>query len=212
MGLAISVGLLADLLENDPEGAEWVRRDMKKLNRELKRHKLPAHTEPEVLPTFSDRRQICGFPYSYLHHLRRAIAYARQAPQEFAGIDRTKESTEDDRYDRELSVMMDSHVICHSDCEGYYVPIDFEEVIYGKTDDDIPGGMLGSSYRVMDELMQTAPLLDIRLTDGQLSDDEARSLACDQDGHPYEIERIVWFTLYEAARLSIEHKTAIAFG
>jgi hypothetical protein len=212
MGLAISVGLLADLLENDLEGAEWVREELEKINSALRKHGLPEHTEPETLPTSPYRGQILSFPYSYLHRLRRALAYARQAPEEFAQIDRTREPDEDPLIDDELSVYMDSHIICHSDCEGYYVPIDFADVIYGETDDDIPGGMLGSSYRVLDELVQTAPVLDIRLTDGRLSDDEARSLAGEQDGHPYEIERIVWFSFYEAARLSIEYKVVIAFG
>jgi hypothetical protein len=51
------------------------------------------------------------------------------------------------------------------------------------------------------------------LTDGYLSDETAELLVQEEeDSSPFWIERLVWFALYENARLSFEHKAAIHFG
>ncbi len=104
---------------------------------------------------------------------------------------------------------MDSHLICHSDCEGYYVPVDFPDPLYDDTD-ALVGGIVGSSQAAMRELVQVAPLLNIRLRNGALSNAQAKEIA-DEDGGPLYIERQVWLQLYEAFRLSIEHGTAVKF-
>src|SRR3569833_2181725 len=46
-----------------------------------------------------------------------------------------------------------AHLIHHSDCEGYYVPVDFEQVL---TDERLPGGYLGSSMRLLTETRTNA--------------------------------------------------------
>jgi hypothetical protein len=43
------------------------------------------------------------------------------------------------------SSMLSSHLPCHSDCEGYYVPIDFGEPLFADEDAFAGAGMLGSS-------------------------------------------------------------------
>ena len=104
---------------------------------------------------------------------------------------------------------MTSHLLCHSDAEGFYAPIDFQDVI---ADDRLVGGLLGSSFRLRDELIEIAPALGISLQNGQLSDEEADAVnAGTEDGMPLSIEKMAWIALYEAARLSIQHKTAICF-
>jgi hypothetical protein len=105
---------------------------------------------------------------------------------------------------------MDSHIICHSDVEGFYVPIDFRDPIY---DDRIWGEWLGSSQRALAELVLAAPLLGIPLRKGRLSDKAARLIAEEEDdAHPCWRERRVWLKFFEAARLSVEYGTAISFG
>ena len=74
MGLSITVGILADLLENDPEGAEFVRGDFDIINEILRQNGLPKHEEPTSLPMLRDRSGVTGFPYSFLHYLRRFYA------------------------------------------------------------------------------------------------------------------------------------------
>jgi hypothetical protein len=211
MGLSLSVGYLAWLNreDTDPEAVVWLRKSLVHVNRVLRANNLPEHVEPEELPALGDRG-LLGFPYSWLHYLRRAVAYARQAPTEFGPLPAGQQASDDDRNDRELSVFMDSHLICHSDCEGFYVPIDFPEPLY---DDSLSGGILGSSQRALAEVILAATLLGIELKGGQPTKKAVEAVQEEEDeAHPLWIERKVWLAMYEKFRLSIEYKTAVVFG
>ncbi len=73
--------------------------------------------------------------------------------------------------------------------------------------------MLGSSFMLQGELIAIAPALGIRLTQGKLSDQEAEKINSEAEAEsPLWIEKAVWLSLFEAARLSIQHKTAICFA
>lgn len=198
MGLSVSVGQLAWCLAEgcDEEEIEYARRNIREVNRVLAENGLPPHVEPEALPPFRDRCRGVGLPYSMIHSLRRAVAYARRAPEEFAPP-MTGDPTRDPRVEDELTIYFDSHLICHSDADGFYVPIDFPEPLY------YDGGILGSSQGAMRELVQVAPLLGIDLVDGHLTDQMADVLNDDSDG-PLEAERYVWFQFFERFRRSVE--------
>ena len=81
MGLAVCIGMLADLNENDEEGADWLREQLARANELLKAAGLPSHEEPEELRLTDNRSTIDGLPYSFLHHLRRAAAHRRHDPK-----------------------------------------------------------------------------------------------------------------------------------
>lgn len=166
MGLAIGIGLLADLIIHDEEGAQWQRRSLAQLDVVLARNEdLPVPDDKELSP-------------------------------------------EHERVIEDAAMMMDSHLLCHSDAEGYYVPIDFAEPIF---DDDVLAQMLGSSQALLRELLEVAPHIDIDLVDGRPTPArEAELLAIEDDG-PLWRERLVWYTLFEAATLSIAHGSAIVF-
>jgi hypothetical protein len=215
MGLSIAVGVLASNRE-DKEACAHLRRDFKEVNRLLKSSKLPLHKEPAKLPRLDYRkRSVIGQPYDNLHHLRRAVAYAMR------GHTKLPDFGEDDpladaMYDRVLG-NSESHLICHSDCEGFYVPIDFVKPLYDNLKDSDPhcivGGILGSSQGAMRELVHVAPLLGIRLRNGKLSDREFARLDALSHGESSLATAVhVWLSFYDAARLSIEHQTAIVFG
>src|SRR5208282_3131287 len=124
MGLSMSIGLLPFFRENDPEAAEPLRKALAEVNRVLRSNGLSPHEEPETLPPLQSRFEaFVGQPYDMLHLLRRAVAHAlggKTLLKPFAGDD----PMEDPLYDKELSFSR-SHIICHSDCEGFYVPTDF---------------------------------------------------------------------------------------
>jgi hypothetical protein len=212
MGLSVSVGLLAwSLAEGEHEQAERVRRDVREINRLLAANGLPAHVEPETLPPFKDRCRGVGMPYDMIHHLRRAVAYARQAPAAFTPLPAGADPTRDPRVESELYGRFDSHLICHSDCDEFYVPIDFPDPLY---DDQTAGpiaGVLGSSQGAMRELLLVAPLLGIRLNGPALPDERAEEINGAGVG-PLYVERYVWLKLFEAVRLSIELGSVVAFG
>jgi hypothetical protein len=157
MGLSVTVGILADLLENDPESAELVRGDFDIINEILRQHGLPDHEEPTSLPMLHDRSGVTGFPYSFLHYLRRFYArWIAQREQPFARrlyarwISKSAQvpppvhEGEKPALDPVLDKIASSrhHLLWHSDCEGYYVPIDFPRVLEDKR---IDGGGIGSS-------------------------------------------------------------------
>jgi hypothetical protein len=163
MGLGIGVGSLAECVAiNDTEGIDVFRGAFAQINQVLAEKGLPLHHEPESLLPIHTRARPGSLGYTWLPYFARAIAYARQAPTEFTPVGR-EDPAADRRLDRERSVAMDSHIICHSDCEGFYVPIDFRHPIY---DDRIWGEVLGSSQRALAELVLAAPLLGIPLRKG----------------------------------------------
>lgn len=213
MGLGIEVGMLADLFEHDEEGAEWLREALANVNAVLAELQLPAHVEPESLPPMDDRSIIGSFPYSFLHHLRRAYARWKQNPDAPATpCPRDEDPASDPAVDDEL-FMFESHLLCHSDCEGFYLPLDFSNaIIDDKNQDRIQGGFLGSSYRLHEELIAMAPCLNIRDA-ACLSDQAANEIQqAVQSESELWIEKGVWLTLYEACRLSKQHGTAICFA
>jgi hypothetical protein len=211
MGLAIQVGLLAYFIENDPEGGYWLRESLDLVNDVLVEKGLPTHLEPKNLNILS--RTSWGFPYSWIHHLRRLYARAIDDPNWVPTPTPAGENpADDDVLDKEM-YMFDSHLICHSDSEGYYLPIDFDEIIVDdKKQDRIVGGLLCSSDRLLKELVAIAPKLGIKLEGEHLTEGEAAKIASESElQQGLWIEKIVWISLFEAARLSIEYKTAICF-
>lgn len=227
MGLAVCVGMLAELLEDDPESAEGFEEELAEVNRVLAAAGLPQHTEPREPMEFDSRASIDGFPYSFIHYLRRAYAHRLLSPDWVAT---PLADDVDPTADPKIQALLDgseSHLLCHSDAEGFYVPVDFDEVLFDGDGGDeeevegdadieepagLPGGMLGSSQRLLEELVFVAPALGIRLDDGRLSDEEAERIDAliDEDDGLYR-EYVSWLLLYESARLSIEHRTAIVF-
>ncbi|MFZ6760991.1 hypothetical protein ACO0K9_27620 [Undibacterium sp. Ji50W] len=214
MGLGISVGELAALAESDPEGVEWMEEGFAAANAVLTEAGLPEHVEPRQLPALDSRAQLDSLPYSFIHYLRRAYARRKADPSWIATPSPKDEEPEEDEALQAEYDAMNSHLICHSDAEGYYLPVDFSEVLFAESaDSDLPGGMLGSSYRLMEELLLVAPALGIKLDNDQLSDSEAERIskvAQEEDGCYRELES--WILLYECARLSLQYKTAIVFS
>jgi len=74
--------------------------------------------------------------------------------------------------------------------------------------------MLGSSFGLMRELVNLAPFIGVSLENGELSDVEAGRVNDVIEAEAESLmmrELLAWLSLYEAARLSVTHKTAIAF-
>jgi hypothetical protein len=96
--------------------------------------------------------------------LRRAIAYQlNEVPLTPAPRNPDKDEVLEEEY-----YLFRSHLICHSDNEGFYLPIDFDEPLYADESLRVPGGIVGSSFAAMRELRAVAPLLHIELLAGAL--------------------------------------------
>ena len=207
MGLSVEVGVLEHLLVVDPEGADWLASALAAASALVAEGGASAHSEPTELPRLISRAPLLSYPYSDLHRLRRAYAYTMSKPGwEYVPPAPGEDPAQDSVVENE-TFMMSSHLLCHSDCEGFYLPVDFADFASG----DVVGGLVGSTHRLRDELLTVAPVLGISITDS-LSDDEAERLAESikaQEG-PW-VERTVWFSHWEAARLSLEHSSAIVY-
>jgi hypothetical protein len=217
MGLDLEIGVIARLKQDDPEAAELYRRRLTKVYALMKLEGEPTWVEPEEPLNIQMRPHVAGFPYSFLHCLRRAYAYAVERPGEPLpplGGDGDLSQADEHLVDA-ASAMLDSHLLNHSDCEGLYVPVDFPEPLFDTASLGVLGGGVGSSQGLMRELVRVAPLLGIQLGEGgALSDEEATRVyeTSIDEGSPYWQEWIVWLALYELARASIAHQSAIWFN
>ncbi|MBX9941470.1 MAG: hypothetical protein K2Y32_19560 [Candidatus Obscuribacterales bacterium] len=172
MGLAIEINVLGQLLENgDEEGVAFFKEEFELVNKALKMHGLPEHVEPEELLEFDSLGSCLSFPYSFVHYLRTAMAYARNNRTQQQYLEDKPEGDENNELLQcELFEKTTSHIICHSDCEGYYLPLDFEDIIFADEDYQFAGGMLGSSKKVLEELLSCADFLGIVISpDGDVS-------------------------------------------
>ena len=213
MGLAVSVGVLADLLENNPEEPKWIAKGFAAANQLLAEAGLPPHAEPRALSLPRTRSSLKSFPYSYIHYLRRAYAHRTTMQTWIAAPVSDDVKPANDPVLESVLEQLTSHLLCHSDAEGFYLPVDFRDVLFASSDNsDLPGGMLGSSFRLLEELVRVAPALGINLSEGNLSDEEAARIdVLAGSGGGLWRELASWLLLYESARLSIEHKTAVVF-
>lgn len=172
MGLALEVGMLADLIVNDDEGAEWFREDLKKLDGVLAKVGLAAHAEPAQSAVHSTST----YGYSGLHNLRRCAAHLQfngSLPPPLAPDEQAMHDPLYTRYSAEFvdenngaepgtfakaSTRLFDHLIMHSDAEGFYVPQDFARVIIS---DDQAYGWVGSSYALRRECARVAATLEL---------------------------------------------------
>jgi hypothetical protein len=230
MGLAITVGILVDLAENDAEGADHVRESFNAVNRALRQAGLDEHREPEAADWAPVSLDMYG--YSGLHYLRRVAAHL------WAGKDLpppgTEETIDDDpelrryyetdggrrtgllgrvgRRGARDDVRRFDHLVVHSDAEGFYIPQPFADVIRAV---DTPGEYVGSSYSLKDELLILADAL--RLPPGLDPESEELWDASESQGEGaegwerYGVESFTCIRLLHAANASIDRGAAIAF-
>lgn len=213
MGLSITVGLLDDQARNDAEGLAYHRRAFARLSAALADSGIvwqePEVAEPPVAPAVS-----AGFPYRYLTHLRRVFVLGRfgNPVTPALGLDGAQYARDCRKIDDEMT-MFDSHLLCHADDSGYYVPVDFREPLFLDAKAGVAGnGMVGSSQRLLAELVGVAGALGITVeAEGTLSADEESALRGMEPNTPFEMEKAIWYQLYRACSASIAGGHAVVF-
>ncbi|MEV5012630.1 hypothetical protein ACIQFZ_26595 [Streptomyces sp. NPDC093064] len=103
-------------------------------------------------------------------------------------------------------------MVHHSDCEGYYVPVDFAHVIVDKK---APGGYLASSVPLLAETRRLAEALglpeDLDPDSEEVSDAAEAENPAAEGWQRYRVESYVCLQLLHAAKLSVSTGAAIAF-
>jgi hypothetical protein len=213
MGLTITVGALSEVLQNnDAREAAWLREVFFGINEVLKEAGLSEHEEPE---TIAPHRGLtfARCAYSSLNYFRCLYAFMLSNPGRSPGAALTWGDRTEQPVLRNWTPPLSSHLLHHSDCEGFYLPIEFDEVLFDtKNLGRIPGGVLGSSFRLIEELVSIAPQVGIIIENGNLSDREVEKICQEREAESeFSNVKAVWLSLFEAARLSIESKSAILF-
>jgi hypothetical protein len=210
----MTVGILADD-DDDDEYTDMVRADFTVIRELLDLAGTGPWDEPEL-----NERDVTWFEmwgYSGLHTVRRLAVHLA----ENASLPDPLESRDaaDDPLLRKAYADLPgdpagpfTHLIHHSDCEGYYVPADFEQVI---VDERLTGGYLGSSVRLLTETRSIAAALNLP---EDLDPDSDEIIEAADAGTPagegwqrYGIESCVCLRLIHAAKHSIKTGAAIAF-
>jgi hypothetical protein len=186
VGLAVFVFPLAMMRDTDPEGEAFMRRAVENINTALTRRGLTPHQEPEPAmrsPWPSD--VLVDMPYGAYRSLGIVVAQGWDG-----GSARELERGAG-------TVECRSHLLAHSGTEGFFVPQPFHPPLFAEGDEpELPGGLVGSSYRLAEDLAAIRDRLGI--------------------GKPPAGEReatlqAAWRTLDAAARISIDCGTLIWF-
>ncbi|RAY11956.1 hypothetical protein DPM19_26745 [Actinomadura craniellae] len=154
----VVVGMFA---ETEPESAESMRDDLERIRELLAARGLPDWREPEPGQGGRVGHEMWG--YSGLHHLRRVAVHLAESGTLPPPLGADGRASEDPllraAYAREpRSGGCVEHLIHHSDCAGYYVPVEFEQVI---VDEGLTGCHLGSSHRLLEVCRRVAAALDL---------------------------------------------------
>ncbi|MCJ1676257.1 hypothetical protein MTF65_02550 [Streptomyces sp. APSN-46.1] len=141
------VGALVDA--EDDDYTEMVRADFVAIGELLERAGARQWTEPDL-----DEEECAEFEawgYSGLHTIRRLavhLAAVGRLPEPF---DRTQRATADPLLSKVYEALPSDppgpfdHLVHHSDCEGYYVPVDFAHVIVDKKGTRRLPGLFGAT-------------------------------------------------------------------
>lgn len=236
MGLDIRVGMLAELVEEDPEGAEYHRETLAHLDAVLADAGLPPHREPDSLPN-DDRFEAQMWGYGGLHHVRRLAAHldiAGSLPPPCTYEEATKDGlleryyTACDAYfapPRGLFARLRAkpapprflHLIAHSDCEGFYIPRDLPGVVFDRASEPRPGigGMVGSSVSLAAEVAELCEALgipaDLDPEDDAVFDNAESPPAVGADWERFGVETFCLTRLRRACEISLRTGAAVVF-
>jgi hypothetical protein len=225
VGLAICVGIPSEVRESDPEYLEYFDGQVEAVNGVLDSFGLPEYQEPFDI---EDERtfEFDMLGYDGLHYLRRLAAHLAlkgELPPPGEG-DAASDPVLNDYYRifdasfarGQATGMPFQHLIVHGDAEGYYLPVEFEDVIIPDASLEIDGGMLGSSHALLGECKELARQLE--LPEGLSPDDEAFDEAFDKQGlgdakwERYRVESYTCLGLILACEASIETGAAVVFA
>ena len=225
MGLALCVGVPSEIRESDPEYVAYFEQQVDAINGVLESFGLPPHREPFDLE--DERTFECEMiGYSGLHYLRRLAAHLALGKELPPPSDDTAAGDPvlsdyyrifDASFSRgESSGIPFQHLIVHGDAEGYYLPVEFEDVIIPDASLEIAGGMLGSSHALLRECRELASQLELE-EDLSLEDD-ALAEAVDNEGEGerkwerYGVESYTCLALIRACEASVGTGAAVVFA
>ena len=225
MGLSICVGIPPEVRESDPEYLEYFGQQMEAVNSVLDSFGLPEHQEPFDIE--EERTFECEvYGHTGLHYLRRVAAHLALKGELPPPGD---ETASDDPVLADYYRIFDAsftqgkaaeipfqHLIVHGDAEGYYLPVEFDDVLIPDASLEIAGGVIGSSHALLRECRELAHALEI--PEGLSPDDDALWEAAEEQGgggatwERYGVESQACLCLMRACEASVETGAAVVFA
>lgn len=224
MGLDLLVGALSQPLEEEEAS---FRGQLKVVNALLARAGLGKHEEPERCEVWS----VQAGGYSWLHHLRRLAAHLELHGRlpEPGDSEASKDPVATQYYDLSVGAVRGwrrllgkgkprrqsfDHLMLHSDAEGFYVPMEFDVVLFGDEQHEVSGGMLGSSHQLLRQCERLRETLGIPET--LTPEDDELWAAAESQGEGrgwrrYGVESFSCVALLHGARKSIEQRALLVF-
>ena len=225
MGLTVYVGIGAVLGGEEDEFLERLEQQFETVNELLESFGLPPHREPADLEA-NQTLALEMYGYSGLHYLRRIAAHlalGEELPppgdQEAAEDPTLREYYQffDDSFaEGKAAGIPFQHLIIHSDADGFYLPVEFDEVLVADPTLEIPGDSVGSSHRLLAECLELARALE--LPDDLDPEGEEVAEAVDTQGEGglkwqrYAVESFTCLALIRACRASIAAGAAVVFA
>ena len=225
MGLALCVGVPSEIRESDAEYVAYFEEQIEAINGVLESFGLAPHGEPfDIEDERTFECEMIG--YSGLHYLRRLAAHlalGKELPP--PGDDGAASDPVLSDYYKifdasfargQATGMPFQHLIVHGDAEGYYLPVEFDDVIIPDASLEIAGGMLGSSHALLRECRELAQALE--LPEDLSLEDEALFQAVENQGEGeakwerYGIESYTCLGLIKACEASVDTGAAIVFA
>jgi hypothetical protein len=223
LGLTICVGFPPDIRESDPDYVGFFERQFETVNEVLESFGLPRHEEPfdiEEERTFESPK----YGYDRLHYLRRLAAHLAlkgELPPPGDGSDDPVLEDYNKIFDASLaqgraSGMPFQHLIVHSDGQGFYLPVEFDDVLIPDASLEIAGEMIGSSHALLRECRELARALEMPES---LSFEEAWEAAhgegegeAEATWERYGVESYACLGLIRACEASVETGAAVVFA
>ncbi len=236
MGLNIFVGYLNELIEYDEEGASSHRQILDDLNLVLAEAGEAPHHEPEDIQGGSHSWE--SFGYSGLHHVRRLAAWLTinrclppRCDYEEAADDAVLAQFYQDHEEflkrgpkKGLFGLFQrkkppySHLMLHSDAEGFYLPRVLADVVFDQQSPqrDGIGGMVGSAQELLAECRELAQALSIPANlDPECEEVYENAETPPSDGEPWQclpVETFVVTRLMAACERSMGTGAAVVFS
>lgn len=228
MGLDVTVGYLNEITRDDPSFLPEISAWFDGLNAYLESVGLPPHVEPANCSEKS--WQMYG--YSGLHYLRRIAAYLdvhgklpppgdNNAPDdpmlaEYYNLANLSRGNFFDRlFRRPPKTRTFDHLMQHSDAEGFYLPLDFPDVLIPDEELEIPGQLVGSAVRLKRECERLASELKLPLDLDPEAEEVWEATETQGEGEThwqrYAIESFTCLRLYAACKYSLHTGAAVVF-
>lgn len=217
MSTTMHVGWLNEMRRCDREGYEIAKKHFAAINRALRLAGVAEYQEPELLPGYPWWTQLS--PSNGIAFLQRFAAYVTEGgPKKWPvpGDPMTMVNPLQDEMWEEASTLLGMHPFQHLSLHdpqwGYWVPVDFPDVIFPAESLRV-GNQLGSSARLKVECEALAEILELPL-DTDLESEEIGG----GDFHwnrnkprwkKYEVESGVLLALHRACRESLRVGAAI---